>query len=75
MKIVNTSTKRIPIRTLNGVLPSIRAPKLGSIAIKAVLEVSRTGPSHVDEIIVLTAGIGQSTCTQAEYMQVSLTKS
>jgi acetyl-CoA acetyltransferase len=63
MKIVNISSKRIPIRTLNGVLlSSISAPKLGSIAFKAVLEDSRIDPSYVDEIIVLTTGIGQSSC-------------
>ena len=75
MKIVNTSTKRIFIRTLNGVLSSISTPKLGSIAIKAVLDDSRIYLSHVDEIIVITAGIGQSSCTQAEYMQAFLSES
>jgi acetyl-CoA C-acetyltransferase len=48
MKVVNNSAKRTPIRTLNGVLSSISAPKLGSIAIKAVLDASRIDPSHVD---------------------------
>jgi acetyl-CoA C-acetyltransferase len=69
MKVVITSAKRTPIGTLNGGLSSLSAPKLGSIAIKAVLEDSRIDPSYVDEIIVITAGIGQSPCTQAEYMQ------
>ena len=72
MKIVNISSKRIPIRTLNGVLlSSISAPKLGSIAIKAVLDDSRIYLSHVDEIIVLTTGIGQSACI----LQAFITKS
>jgi len=69
MKVVNTSAKRTPIRTLNVVLSSISAPKLGSIAIKAVLDASRIDPSHVDRegIMgnVLTAGIGQAPCRQA----------
>ena len=68
MKVVNTSAKRTPIRTLNGVLSSINAPKLGSIAIKAVLEDSLINPSQVDEVImgnVLTAGLGQAPCRQA----------
>ena len=49
MKVVNTSAKRTPIWTLKGVLSSISAPKLGSIAIKAVLGASRIDPSHVNE--------------------------
>jgi acetyl-CoA C-acetyltransferase len=68
MKVVITSAKRTPIGTLNGCLSSLSAPKLGSIAIKAVLEDSLINPSQVDEVImgnVLTAGLGQAPCRQA----------
>jgi acetyl-CoA C-acetyltransferase len=68
MKVVITSAKRTPIGTLNGVLSSLSAPKLGSIAIKAVLDDSLINPSLVDEVImgnVLTAGLGQAPCRQA----------
>ena len=68
MKVVITSAKRTPIGILNGGLSSLSAPKLGSIAIKAVLDDSRIDPSLVDEVIignVLTAGIGQAPGRQA----------
>jgi len=68
MKVVITSAKRTPIGTLNGCLSSLSAPKLGSIAIKAVLEDSLIHSSQVDEVImgnVLTAGLGQAPCRQA----------
>ena len=68
MKVVITSAKRTPIGTLNGGLSSLSAPKLGSIAIKAVLDDSLINPSHIDEVImgnVLTAGLGQAPCRQA----------
>ena len=68
MKVVITSAKRTPIGILNGGLSSLSAPKLGSIAIKAVLDDSRIDPSKVDEVIlgnVLTAGLGQAPGRQA----------
>ena len=68
MKVVITSAKRTPIGTLNGSLASLSASKLGSIAIKAVLEDSNIDPLHIDEVIignVLTAGQGQAPGRQA----------
>jgi Acetyl-CoA acetyltransferase len=68
MKVVNTSAKRTPIRTLNGVLSSLSVPKLGSIANEAILDDSGIDPSIVDEVIlgnVLTVGIGQAPYRQA----------
>jgi acetyl-CoA C-acetyltransferase len=68
MKVVITSAKRTPIGILNGGLSSLSAPKLGSIAIKAVLDDSRIDPFKVDEVIlgnVLTAGLGQAPGRQA----------
>jgi len=68
MKVVITSAKRTPIGTFNGSLTTLSAPKLGSIAIKGILDESGIDSSIVDEVImgnVLTAGLGQSPCRQA----------
>jgi acetyl-CoA C-acetyltransferase len=68
MKVVITSAKRTPIGALNGSLASLTAPKLGSIAIKAVLDDSAINPQLIDEVImgnVLTAGLGQAPARQA----------
>jgi acetyl-CoA C-acetyltransferase len=68
MKVVITSAKRTPIGSLNGSLSSFSASRLGSIAIKAVLDDSGINPSQVDEVImgnVLTAGLGQAPGRQA----------
>jgi acetyl-CoA C-acetyltransferase len=68
MKVVITSAKRTPIGTFNGSLSLISAPKLGSIAIKGVLDESGLDPSKVDEVImgnVLAAGLGQAPGRQA----------
>ena len=76
MKVVITSANRTPIGILNRGLSSLSVPKLGRIAIKAVLDDSGINPSIVDEVIlgnVLTAGIGQAPCRQA-YMQILQTK-
>ena len=67
-KVVITSAKRTPIGALSGSLSSISAAKLGSIAIKGVLEDSKIDPSKVDEVIfgnVLTGGQGQAPARQA----------
>jgi acetyl-CoA C-acetyltransferase len=67
MKVVITSSKRTPIETFNGRLSSLNAPKLGSIAIKIVLEESRIDPSVGGEVIMgnaLTAGLGQASGRQ-----------
>ena len=68
MKVVITSAKRTPIGSLNGSLSSLSAPKLGSIAIKGVLDESGIDPAIIDEVImgnVLTAGVGQAPGRQA----------
>jgi acetyl-CoA C-acetyltransferase len=68
MKVVITSAKRTPIGTLNGNLSSLSAPKLGSIAIKGVLDESQIDLSLINEVImgnVLTAGLGQAPGRQA----------
>ena len=67
-KVVITSAKRTPVGSLNGTLSSLSAGKLGSIAIKAVLEDSNINPELIDEVImgnVLTAGQGQAPARQA----------
>jgi acetyl-CoA C-acetyltransferase len=67
-KVVITSAKRTPIGALSGSLSSLSAAKLGSIAIKGVLEDSKIDPSKVDEVIfgnVLTGGQGQAPARQA----------
>jgi acetyl-CoA C-acetyltransferase len=68
MKVVITSAKRTAIGALNGGLSTFSAPKLGSIAINAVLEESHIDPSKVNEVImgnVLTSGLGQAPARQA----------
>lgn len=67
-KVVITAAKRTPIGTLGGTLSSLSASRLGSIAIKAVLEQSRIDKTLIDEVImgnVLTAGQGQAPARQA----------
>ncbi|MDR3667739.1 MAG: acetyl-CoA C-acetyltransferase [Ignavibacteriaceae bacterium] len=68
MKVVIVSAKRTPIGILNGSISSLSAPKLGSIAIRGVLDESGIKPALVDEVImgnVLTAGLGQAPGRQA----------
>jgi acetyl-CoA C-acetyltransferase len=67
-KIVIVSAKRTVIGSFNGVLSTFTAGKLGSIAIKAVLEDSKIDPTIIDEVImgnVLTGGQGQAPARQA----------
>jgi acetyl-CoA C-acetyltransferase len=68
IKVVITNAKRTPVGSLNGSLSSLSAAKLGSIAIKAILDESRIDINMVDEVImgnVLTAGQGQAPARQA----------
>lgn len=70
-KVVITTAKRTPIGSLDGTLSSLSAAKLGSIAIKAVLDSSKIDTNIVDEVImgnVLTAGQGQAPARQAAIM-------
>ncbi len=67
-KVVITHAKRTPIGSFNGSLASLNAAKLGSIAIKAVLDESKIDKNIVDEVImgnVLTGGQGQAPARQA----------
>ena len=67
-KIVITSAKRTPIGSFAGSLSSLSAAKLGSIAIKGVLDDSKISPELIDEVImgnVLTGGQGQAPARQA----------
>lgn len=67
-KVVITSAKRTPIGSFGGSLSSLTAGRLGSIAIKGVLEDSKISPELIDEVImgnVLTAGMGQAPARQA----------
>ena len=59
---------RTPIGSLNGVLASVTAPRLGAIAIKAALERSGVKPAQIDELLmgnVISANIGQAPAQQA----------
>lgn len=67
-KVVITEAKRTPIGSFGGTLSSLSAPRLGSIAIKAILDSSKIDINMVDEVIfgnVLTAGLGQAPARQA----------
>lgn len=67
-KIVIISAKRTPIGSFGGSLASLSAGKLGSLAIKGVLEDSKISENLIDEVImgnVLTGGQGQAPARQA----------
>lgn len=67
-KIVITAAKRTSIGSFGGSLASFSAPKLGSFAIKGVVDESKIDPSKIDEVIfgnVLIAGLGQAPSRQA----------
>ena len=66
--IVIVAAKRTPVGSFQGNLSSVAATKLGSHAIKAVLETSKHNPDKIDEVImgcVLPAGLGQAPARQA----------
>jgi len=67
-KVVITHAKRTPVGSFNGALSSLGATKLGSIAIKAIVEESKIDVNLIDEVImgnVITAGLGQAPARQA----------
>ena len=67
-KAVIVSAARTPIGSFNGVLSSLAATQLGSIAIVAALKRARLSGEKVDEVImgnVLSAGLGQAPARQA----------
>ena len=65
---VIVAAARTPIGSYGGSLSSVRAPELGSIAIKAVLERAKIEGGSVQQVImgnVLGAGLGQAPARQA----------
>ena len=65
---VIVAAKRTPVGAFQGNLSSVLAPKLGAIAIKAVVEETGIDKSQINEVImgnVLSAGIGQAPARQA----------
>lgn len=66
--IVIVAAARTPMGGLQGDLGSVRAPDLGSVAIKAALQRSGLSAEQVDEVVmgcVLPAGLGQAPARQA----------
>ena len=62
------SAKRTPIGSFGGVLSSIPAPKLGTIAIKEALLAAGLSPDRVDEVFmgnVVSANLGQAPARQS----------
>lgn len=67
-KVVIVSAKRTAIGSFNGSLSPFSSGKLGSFAIKAVVEDSKIDPKQVNEVImgnVLMGGQGQAPARQA----------
>ncbi len=67
-EVVIVGAARTPVGSFGGVFKNVPATKLGSIAIKAALERSKTPFDAVDEVImgnVLTANEGQAPARQA----------
>src|SRR6266513_5415800 len=65
------SITRTPIGSLGGVLSTITATQLGSIAIKAALERAKISPDQVNEVYmgnVLSANLGQAPAQQASIL-------
>jgi len=68
MNVYIVAAKRTAIGSFGGALSSVPVPKLGGVAVKAVLEQAGLKPELVDEVImgnVLQAGLGQNTARQA----------
>ena len=66
--VVIIAAKRTPVGAFQGSLSSILAPKLGAVAIKALLDETGLDVNHVNEVImgnVLAAGLGQAPARQA----------
>ncbi|MBI5495705.1 MAG: thiolase family protein [Deltaproteobacteria bacterium] len=62
------SSARTPIGSFQGTLATLKAPQLGTVAIKAALERAGVKPGDVEEVYmgqVLTAGVGQAPARQA----------
>ena len=66
--VVITGVARTPMGSFQGVLSTMSAPSLGSIAIQAAIKESDLKPEDVDDVImgcVLPAGMGQAPARQA----------
>jgi len=66
-EVVIVSAVRTPVGSFNGALKSLKAPELGSIALKGALEKGNVDPSLVEEVYfgnVVQAGVGQSPARQ-----------
>lgn len=67
-EIVIVAAKRTPIGSFSGSLAGVRAPDLGAVVIKALLDQTGVSLEAVNEVImgnVLTTGIGQNPARQA----------
>ncbi|OFZ32017.1 MAG: acetyl-CoA acetyltransferase [Bdellovibrionales bacterium RIFCSPHIGHO2_01_FULL_40_29] len=67
-KVVIVAATRTPVGSFQGSLSSVAAPKLGSIAIRSLLEKAHVSPADIHELVfgeVLTAGVGQAPARQA----------
>ncbi len=67
-KVVLVAAARTPVGSFQGSLAALAAPRLGSLAIKAVLQKTNVSATEIDELIfgeVLTAGVGQAPARQA----------
>jgi acetyl-CoA C-acetyltransferase len=67
-KAVIVSAARTPVGSFNGLLSSVPATRLGSIAIGGALKETQLNGDQVDEVImgnVLSAGLGQAPARQA----------
>lgn len=67
-EVVIVAAKRTPMGAFQGVLDTVRATELGSVAIKGVLDSADLSPDKVDEVYmgcVLPAGTGQAPARQA----------
>lgn len=67
-EIVILGASRTPVGSFLGTLSSLPAPKLGSIAIKCALQMSRVQPEQIEQVImgnVLQAAMGQAPARQA----------
>ncbi|KDD72406.1 thiolase, partial [Helicosporidium sp. ATCC 50920] len=60
--------KRTPMGAFQGALSGLKAPELGSVAIRGALEQARVSPDQVSEVVmgnVCSAGVGQAPARQA----------
>ncbi len=67
-EIVIVSAARTPMGGFQGELSTVSAPKLGSVAIKALLDETGIDVALIDEVLmgnVLNAGVGQAPARQA----------